>query len=422
MRVMQRLLVLFVCLFSVGMQAQAEGRYFVDSAKSGVNAMMDYVGGGNVVHSGVDGIGNLSAKQCSQCHYDIYKQWKGSMHAQSTALKDPIHGLFYGMVVGSPLDEGVRTGKDKNKYPICLECHSPAAAKEGKTKLDAKRSFSEGVNCIACHSLTKFKGTLKEGGGLQLGVKAYEYSSTQLQGSKGAGGHQQFGQGGVANNPGLFKTSKACLGCHDQRNNAKKVPLCQTGTEIKMTGGSATCQSCHMPSVDGISNHAMAGGHSASMVAKGLVMTIEAKKQVDGVWVSVNSTNLLPHNFPTGAPFRNFYITVVAEDDQGNVVWQSSKTHPMKDDKQAMFMYIIGDDNNKPAPPPKATKVLGDTRLKPNETRVLNYQISVMGVTKVVAKAYYDLLLVPMKKKFKSKLPRRLLTPKEIAKAVVFIK
>ncbi|SFV88461.1 hypothetical protein MNB_SUP05-SYMBIONT-7-412 [hydrothermal vent metagenome] len=45
-----------------------------------------------------------------------------------------------------------------------------------------------------------------------------------------------------------------------------------------------------------------------------------------------------------------------------------------------------------------------------------------MGVTKVVAKAYYDLLLVPMKKKFKSKLPRRLLTPKEIAKAVVFIK
>jgi len=35
MRVMQRLLVLFVCLFSVGMRAQAEGRYFVDSAKSG---------------------------------------------------------------------------------------------------------------------------------------------------------------------------------------------------------------------------------------------------------------------------------------------------------------------------------------------------------------------------------------------------
>jgi len=240
---------------------------------------MDYVGGGNVVHSGVDGIGNLSAKQCSQCHYDIYKQWKGSMHAQSTALKDSIHGLFYGMVVGSPLDEGVRTGKDKNKYPICLECHSPAAAKEGKAKLGAKVSFSEGVNCVACHSLTKFKGTSKKGGGLQLGVKAYEYSSTQC-----------------------------------------------------------------------------------------------------------------------------------------------SKTHPMKGDKQAMFMYIIGDDNNKPAPPPKATKVLGDTRLKPNETRVLNYQISVMGVTKVVAKAYYDLLLVPMKKKFKSKLPRRLLAPKEIAKAVVFIK
>ncbi|WP_167374161.1 multiheme c-type cytochrome [Bathymodiolus platifrons methanotrophic gill symbiont] len=37
---------------------------------------------------------HVSAKECKNCHEDIYSQWKGSMHANSTALKDPIHGAF----------------------------------------------------------------------------------------------------------------------------------------------------------------------------------------------------------------------------------------------------------------------------------------------------------------------------------------
>ncbi|SMN17276.1 Cytochrome c family protein [uncultured Candidatus Thioglobus sp.] len=301
-----------------------------------------------------------------------------------------------------------------------MQCHSPAAAKEGKTKLDAKKSLSEGVNCIACHSLTKFKGTKKPDGGLRLGM----YSTDQIQGPNGTTDrkHRRFGKGGVvANNPDLFRTSKACLGCHDKRNNSKKVPLCQTGEEIISTGGSTTCQSCHMPVIDGISNHTMEGGHSAEMVSKGLVMTINAKKVSDMLQIKVNATNLLPHNFPTGAPFRNFYITVTAQNSNGDILWESSKTHPIKNDKQAMFMYIIGDDDNKPAPPPRATKVLGDTRLKPNETRILNYEIPSNDVVIVTAKAYYDLLLVPIKNKFGSKLPKNLLQPKEIAKAIVVV-
>lgn len=413
----QRLLILFALLSSA--QIQANAQYFMDSAKSTVDTMMNF-GKNDSNHPNID---NLSSKTCSGCHYKIYNQWEGSMHAQSTALKDPIHGLFYGMVVGSPLDEGVRMGKNKNKYPVCLQCHAPAAAKEGKTQLNAKESFSEGVNCVACHSLTKFTGTKKKGGGLKLGMKAYEYSSTQLQGPKGTSAlHQGFSKGGVANNPDLFKTSKACLGCHDQRKNSKKVPLCQTGTEIASAGGSTTCQSCHMPVVGGVSDHSMVGGHSAKMVGKGMVMTLDVNESNTQLAAKVKVVNLLPHNFPTGAPFRNFYITVIAEDVNGNIVWQSSKTHPIKDDKQAMFMYIIGDDNNKPAPPPKATKVLGDTRLKPNETRILNYKIPAKGVAKVVAKAYYDLLLPPLKKKFASKLPQKLLKSQEIAKAVFIIK
>jgi hypothetical protein len=411
---------LMVLTVFLGLQAQANIQSFINAAGSATDTMMNFPRGGNNTSPNID---NLSSRKCSRCHSEIYDQWKDSVHANSTASKDPIHGLFYSAVVGDPKTEGVRTGKNKNKYPVCLQCHAPAAAKAGKTKLDAKVSFSEGVNCIACHTLSKFTGTKKKGGGLKLGMQAYEYSHNQLQGPNGTTSrrHKKFGKGGVANNPGLFKTSKMCLGCHDQRNNSKKVPLCQTGGEITTAGGSTTCQTCHMPVVNGISNHSMAGGHSAEMVSKGLVMTINAKKVADMLQIKVNATNLLPHNFPTGAPFRNFYITVTAQDSQGNILWKSSKTHPMKDDKKAMFMYMIGDDNNKPAPPPKATKVLGDTRLKPNETRILNYEIPANSVVIVTAKAYYDLLLVPIKEKFGSKLPKRLLKPREIAKAIVVI-
>lgn len=366
-------------------------------------------------------ITNLTSDKCGKCHEEIYDQWKGSMHANSTALKDPIHGTFYSAVVGDPTKEGVRQKKDK--YPVCLQCHAPAAAKAGSTKLDDKPSYEEGVNCISCHTLTKFKGTKKPGGGLQLGMKAYEYSKSDLQGPMGTVNDRdhkkKYGQD-VKSNAGLMRTSDLCMGCHDQRNNGHEISLCQTGTEIEMAGGSTTCQTCHMPTTDdGITNHAMMGGHMGKMVARGLVMTITASKAGDKVNAVVKLQNLLPHAFPTGAPFRNFYVMIDGFDKDGKKVWSNTKSHPMKDDKQAMFMYKLGDDSNKPAAPPKATKVLGDTRLKPNETREIKYEIASGDIVNIKATAYYDLLLNPIKKKFGDKLPADVKKPKVIARADV---
>jgi len=80
-----------------------------------------------------ESLNHVSAKECKTCHEEIYSQWEGSMHANSTALKDPIHGKFYKAVVGDPKEEGL---KPKDKYPVCLQCHAPAAAKDGKTVLE----------------------------------------------------------------------------------------------------------------------------------------------------------------------------------------------------------------------------------------------------------------------------------------------
>ena len=81
-------------------------------------------------------IHHVSAETCKSCHMEIYKQWKGSMHAQSSALNDPIHATFYGMVIGDPTKEGVKS--KKGTYPVCLQCHAPNAARDKTTKLDAK--------------------------------------------------------------------------------------------------------------------------------------------------------------------------------------------------------------------------------------------------------------------------------------------
>ena len=51
---------------------------------------------------------HVSATECKDCHAEIYSQWKGSMHANSTALKDPIHGAFYKAVIGDPQQEGIQ--------------------------------------------------------------------------------------------------------------------------------------------------------------------------------------------------------------------------------------------------------------------------------------------------------------------------
>ncbi len=357
---------------------------------------------------------HVSAKECKTCHEDIYSQWKGSMHANSTALKDPIHGAFYKAVIGNPEQEGIRK---KGKYPVCLQCHAPTAAKDGKTNLAALPVYNEGINCVSCHTISGFKGTKKAAGGLRLGTQAYEFSDTSLQGP-GTNHTTPDWQHPVFQNtanPEVFKTNAVCMGCHDQRKNSNKVALCQTGDEIATSTGNNNCVSCHMPTVNGKADHSLLGGHSAEMVSKGLLMTMATVKKNKTLEVSIKLTNQLPHNFPTGAPFRNVYVKLSGYDKQGQEVWSSSQSHPAKDDKKAMFMYSLGDAEGNPAPPPKATQVLGDTRLKPHETRELKYSMAKAKIVKLKAVAYYDLLLPPMKKKFSKPEHKVLVTSKIIA-------
>jgi hypothetical protein len=393
---------------------------------------------------------HLSSEVCKTCHKEIYKQWKGSMHANSSAINDPIHATFYKKVAGDPTKEGVKH-KASGKYPVCMQCHAPNAAKDKITKLDAKAAYSEGVNCTVCHTLKKYNGIQAPDGKLQLGLKAYDYSKDAVQGpgrysnvglQKLMATNDVFGGSSMddenkpnphlgeavtvdgkeipsipmENNPKLMKTSDACMGCHDQRNNPHGVPLCQTGNEYSISHSQVNCLSCHMPINDGIADHSMGGGHDEGMLQRSVVFEVSTETLGDTVRASVFLKNLQPHSLPTGAPFRNIYLKLAAYDAEGNVVWENAEGHPEKSDEQAYFVYALADAEGKPAMPPTATKLGKDSRLKPHEERTLVYDIPAKGVKLVRGELYYNLLWPVLVEKFKH-LPEDLTAPTVIATA-----
>ncbi|MBF0220268.1 MAG: cytochrome c family protein [Gammaproteobacteria bacterium] len=394
-----------------------------------------------------EAIHHTSAETCQLCHKEIYKQWKGSMHANSTPLTDPIHAKFYQSLAGSPTEEGV---KMKNgSYPVCLNCHAPNAARDGKTKIDAVAAYNEGVNCITCHTVKTFNGIRTPDGKMRLGIKAYTLSDN-LQGAgyqsnfelgKLSKGGDMFGAGGdeqkpnphlgepvmldgkeipallMESNPENLRTSDNCMGCHEFRPNGNGVPLCNTADEYASVNEKVDCLSCHMPvSSDGIIDHSIGGGHDPKMLAKGVVLTVKGEKQGNNINAVATMRNMQPHKLPTGAPFRNIYLTVKAYDASGNVVWSSSKTHPAMDDKQAYMTLTLLDDEGKPTSPPKATKLGDDTRLLPFESRSLNYTIPAKGVVLVRSELHYSLLWPGLVKQFDD-LPKDLTAPTLIATA-----
>jgi hypothetical protein len=372
------------------------------------------------------------------------------MHANSTALSDPIHATFYKKVVGDPRQEGV-LHKASGKYPVCLQCHAPNAARDKTTKLDARPAYQEGVNCIACHTLKSYKGIQAPDGKLQLGLKAYEVSDT----AQGPGRHSNRGLASLAvsddpfgasvddekkpnphlgepvtmdgkeipsipmeSNPKQLKTSDACMGCHDQRNNPHGVPLCQTGNEYSISHSQVNCLSCHMPINDGLADHSMGGGHDLAILQRSVVFDVTSEKKGDNLIATVFLKNQQPHSLPTGAPFRNIHMILTAYDKEGNVLWQSAEGHPAKSDPQAYLVYALADDEGKPAPPPTATRLGKDTRLKPYEERTLIYEIPAKGVALVRGELYYSLLWPGLVEQFKH-LPEDLTAAKMIASAEV---
>lgn len=365
---------------------------------------------------------SISAKDCAGCHQEIFEEWRDSMHAQSSPMKDPIHGAMYRKLMGSPTESGLTK---KGKFPVCLNCHVPLAARAQETKVDKKPVYQEGVTCVACHGVKDFKGSTNNKGKPLYGIRGFVYSGRDktLAGVSGKnysprpGPGQEYHPLPIDGQNTVLKTNQVCQACHEKRSNFHGVPVCRTGEEHREVGQQADCVSCHMPVVNGRASHRMLAGHGSEKdLSRGIRLLLKKGPQQSTIRVVLE--NRLPHNYPTGAPFRNLTLRLTGVDQQGKVVWQNYQQHPAKEDPRAWLRLVFGDEKGKPVGPPKAKKILKDSRLKPYEKREVVYELPTgKAIARVKAELAYWLVLPAQARGMGAKWPPHLKQPKIVGRA-----
>ena len=106
----------------------------------------------SLVLSANDGVHKFAkSEDCKDCHTQIYDEYYGSMHANSTPQKDPIHGAVW---ANHPQHL-------KSERYGCGKCHTPGADNLDKMKTKGQKALPEmanethqaGISCAYCHRI-----------------------------------------------------------------------------------------------------------------------------------------------------------------------------------------------------------------------------------------------------------------------------
>src|ERR1035441_1798599 len=171
-----------------------------------------------------------SAEVCGRCHRAIHESLKASTHSQAMESR-----LFQDALEMAAADFGP-AGR-----MVCLNCHSPIAARVGDVGLEKKVSW-EGVTCDFCHSIREVTfdernpkavlnfGAVKTGPLSDAVSKVHETAYSAVHTS-----------------------SALCATCHEYKN-AAGFPVLTTYSEWKASKywkEGKQCQFCHMSKVEG---------------------------------------------------------------------------------------------------------------------------------------------------------------------------
>lgn len=314
---------------------------------------------------------------CGSCHEAIYGEWKGSMHANSSKFKDPVHSAVH-----DAFSAAMETKGGGANYH-CASCHTPtadnmAALMKGEAAPDPGNPTNvSGVTCSFCH----MADAVVEGG------KFNSYRVTE--GIKGTSDESPAPHG--AARWAFGSAYEMCLGCHGKKISGKGGVVCSMAEE-----GITDCIPCHMPKAGGgpaassendeHSFHGMHGGHRRDMLQKGAALALSSS---DGR-LTVTLTNPNPHYFPSTNPLRVAYVRVEAYDEAGEVIFTNFKEDP-SEDPGAMLAKAFGAGEKVGVPSWEAEFVARDTRLKPGEERVIEYTLP-EGARSAAAKLFYRLV------------------------------
>ena len=300
------------------------------------------------------------SEDCKACHSKIYDEFTGSMHANSTPQKDPIHASVW--------DKHPQNLKQE-RYG-CGKCHTPAANDLDKMKtkgqkalpLAENKTHQEGISCAYCHRIQNIELHKKHNTNI-MSSKEKHYFGTLKENidspyhgiDTGSNEHMQNGN--------------VCIGCHSHKMNKHGLNVCSTNIDNELNG--ANCVSCHMQKVEGSvsdmkktkrhSFHGFAGSHFHSNMLTQYV-DISLLRQIDNFIVNIDNRTshaLLLH------PLRQAVLKVSVE-RKGETINLAKKT----------FARVIG-HKGKPAMPWAASTTLKDTMIQANEKRSVPYDFKI---------------------------------------------
>lgn len=302
-----------------------------------------------------------TSSKCKRCHERVFEEWETSPLSRS--IHTPAFRASLDAFLASP------AGKDK---ALCFRCHAPHVrefpdqvqlfidqAKAGDPSLD-------GVACAQCHLIKQVDRTK------QPPEPKYELESKTLYGpykdSVQNRAHQSM-------ELGLFQKSDLCLNCHQSVPSVaglgKTNDLLGNWDQSKTVKSGKECQTCHMPEQIGesangekkrmVANHTFPGriGKLRQEAAK---MDVHTKIEGEKATVTVKVQSLVPHNLPATHPA---WATVVLDLD---IKGKNLKT--VFTDKRIYGRVYQDAKGQKTSFDFEAVKVLEDTVLKPEETRV----------------------------------------------------
>ena len=307
-----------------------------------------------------------SSEDCKSCHTQIYNEFKGSMHMNSTPQKDPIHNAVWAK----------HPANKKMQHYGCGKCHTPAAnnlndmLKKGKKALPSleNKTHQEGISCAYCHRIKDIELHKKHNTNI-ISTTPKAYFGTRKE-HINSPYHAIVSEGNEH-----MKNGNVCIGCHSHKQNKHKLNVCSTNIANEMDG--ANCVSCHMPKVKGSVSllnetpthtfHGFAGSHyNSDMLQK--YVGISLLREINNFIVNIDNQSshaLLLH------PLRVAVLKVS--------ITRAGKTTQLKDE---IFVRVIGHDG-KPAMPWKASVTLRDTMIKANEKRAIKYDFKLLHGDKV---------------------------------------
>lgn len=311
--------------------------------------------------------------KCKRCHERVFEEWETSPLSKS--IHSPAFRVSLDAYLNSP------AGKDK---ALCFRCHAPQVREfpdHAQVFVDQVRSGDpslDGVACTQCHLIKQVDRAKHPP------EPKYEIGSKTLYGPYKDAiqnlAHQSM-------ELELFQKSDLCLNCHQSvpsvANLGKENDLLGSWDRSQAVKSGKECQHCHMPEQVGesangekkrkVANHTFPGriGTLRQDAAK---LDVQTKLDGDKATVLVKVQSLVPHNLPATHPA---WATVVL-----NLEVKGKNLKTVFTDSRVYGRTYADAKGQKTVFDFEAVKVLNDTVLKPEETRLETFSFPTPKDTK----------------------------------------